>query len=171
VAADFPTVNLETLESLYANLYLQHVRSNDASNHRFTLHSFSQIVRASKVEQGVLLHHIDARTGEVQTPLGPFDIILTEVRRDARQGPKILAPIRPLLEKQTLTVNAEYGVNFHRNTFSAGSGLWMLGSLGSPNLRRDDISILSASAHRAMSSITKEVEVAAVNEVEDQPRL
>jgi lysine/ornithine N-monooxygenase len=171
VASVFPTVNLETLESLYATLYLQHVRSNDASQHRFMLHPFSQIIRASKTAQGVLLHSVDVRTGEAQTPLGPFDFLLTEVYRDARQGPKILAPIRPLLEKQTLTVDSEYNVNFHRNTFSSGSGLWMLGSLASQNMRRDDLSILAASAHRAVSSITRKFEASDASEVETQSRL
>jgi hypothetical protein len=44
-------------------------------------------------------------------------------------------------------------VNFRRNMLAPGCGIWVMGTLADPNVRRDNFSILSASAGRALDSM------------------
>ena len=62
------------------------------------------------------------------------------------------------------TVDTGYKVNFRRNMLAPGCGIWVMGTLADPNVRRDNFAILSASAGRALDSI---LEVAQAEVKED----
>lgn len=155
VAAEFPTVDLHTLEALYVLLYSQQVQQPDKSKHRFGMRPHTRICAAQLQQGKVQLTASDVRShAETQLP-ELFDIVIANTEREALPGKALLAPLARMFDtgNASWTVDSGYKVNFRRNTLAPGCGLWVMGTLADSKVRRDNFSILSASAGRALESV------------------
>lgn len=155
VAAEFPTVDLHTLEALYVLLYSQQVQQPDKSKHRFGMRPHTRICAAQLQQDKVQLTASDVRS-HAETQLSElFDIVIANTEREALPGKALLAPLARMFDtgNASWTVDSGYKVNFRRNTLAPGCGLWVMGTLADSKVRRDNFSILSASAGRALESV------------------
>jgi len=157
VAAEFPTVDLHTLEALYISLYSQQVQEPNKSLHRFTLRPHTRIVKAQPAAaQKVTLTGLDVRSHADCALPTPYDLVIASPERAAQPGKALVAPLARMFDSDApgqCSVDAGYRVNFRRNALAPGCGLWVLGTLADAKVRRDDFSLLSASAGRALDSI------------------
>jgi len=162
VAAEFPTVDLHTLEALYISLYSQQVQEPNKSLHRFTMRPHTRIVKAqpaadiTNTDQKVTLTALDVRSHATSPLPTPYDLVIASPERSAPPGKALVAPLARMFDSGApgqCSVDAGYRVNFRRNAVAPGCGLWVLGTLADTKLRRDDFSLLSASAGRALDSI------------------
>lgn len=166
VAAEFPTVDLHTLEALYVLLYTQHIQQPDKTQHRFHLKPQTRISGAQLQDAKVQLTASDVRSHtETQLP-DLYDFVIATTEREALPGKPLLAPLSRMFDSGngSWTVDSGYKVNFRRNVLAPGCGLWVMGTLTDPKVRRDNFSVLSASAGRALESM---LEVAQVGETEE----
>jgi L-ornithine N5-oxygenase len=155
VAAEFPTVDLHTLEALYISLYSQQVQQPDKTQHRFNMRPHTRISGA-QLEQGkVQLTASDVRSHANSKLPELYDIVIAATEREALPGKPLLAPLSRMFDSGngSWTVDSSYMVNFRRNMLAPGCGIWVMGTLADPNVRRDNFSILSASAGRALDSM------------------
>ena len=160
VAAEFPTVDLHTLEALYISLYSQQVSEPNKALHRFTMRPHTRITKAQPAEdsdQKVTLTALDVRS-QLPTLLStPYDLVIASPERTALPGKSLVAPLARMFDSNSpsgqCSVDAGYRVNFRRKAVAPGCGLWVLGTLADAKVRRDDFSLLSASAGRALESI------------------
>lgn len=167
VAAEFPTVDLHTLEALYISLYSQQVQQPDKSQHRFTMRPHTRISHATLAHDSkVQLTANDVRShANTQIPES-YDLVIATTERETLPGKPLLAPLSRMFDSGngSWTVDTGYKVNFRRNMLAPGCGIWVMGTLADPNVRRDNFAILSASAGRALDSI---LEVAQAEVKED----
>jgi lysine/ornithine N-monooxygenase len=161
VAAEFPTVDLHTLEALYISLYSQQVQEPNKALHRFAMRPHTRITKAQPAadsdDQKVTLTALDVRS-QLPTALStPYDLVIASPERTALPGKSLVAPLARMFDSDSpsgqCSVDAGYKVNFRRKAVAPGCGLWVLGTLADAKLRRDDFSLLSASAGRALESI------------------
>jgi lysine/ornithine N-monooxygenase len=166
VAAEFPTVDLHTLEALYISLYSQQVLQPDKSQHRFAMRPHTRISGAHLEQGKVSLTASDVRSHAITTLPELYDIVIAATEREALPGKPLLAPLARMFDagNGAWTVDGGYKVNFRRNMLAPGCGIWVMGTLIEPNVRRDNFSILSASAGRALESI---LEVARAEEKDE----
>lgn len=155
VAAEFPTVDLHTLEALYISLYSQQVQQPDKKQHRFNMRPHTRISVAQSQHGKVQLTVNDVRSHANSTLPDLYDIVIATTEREALPGKPLLAPLSRMFDSGngSWTVDDGYKVNFRRNTLAPGCGIWVMGTLVDPNVRRDNFSILSASAGRALDSV------------------
>lgn len=166
VAAEFPTVDLHTLEALYISLYSQQVQQPDKSQHRFNIRPHTRISSANLEQGKVQLTANDVRSHANSQLPELFDLVISTTEREALPGKPLLAPLSRMFDSGngSWTVDTGYKVNFRRNMLAPGCGIWVMGTLADPNVRRDNFSILSASAGRALDSV---LEVAQAEQKED----
>lgn len=167
VAAEFPTVDLHTLEALYISLYSQQVQQPDKSQHRFTMRPHTRISGAQpSADSRVQLTSTDVRSHVVAQLPQPFDFVIATEERETLPGKALLASLSRMFDSSngSCTVDSGYKVNFRRYMVAPGCGLWVMGTLADAKVRRDNFSILSASAGRALDSV---LEVAQADEKED----
>ena len=160
VAAEFPTVDLHTLEALYISLYSQQVSEPNKSLHRFTMRPHTRITKAQPIDSSnrkVLLSTLDVRSQLPTLLPTPYDLVIASPERTALPGKSLVAPLARMFDSNSpsgqCSVDAGYRVNFRRKAVAPGCGLWVLGTLADAKVRRDDFSLLSASAGRALESI------------------
>jgi L-ornithine N5-oxygenase len=150
VATEFPTVDLHTLEALYISLYSQQVSEPNKSLHRFTMRPHTRITKAQPTSS--------SSSAALPTLLPtPYDLVIASPERTALPGKSLVAPLARMFDSNSpsgqCSVDAGYRVNFRRKAVAPGCGLWVLGTLADAKVRRDDFSLLSASAGRALESI------------------
>jgi lysine/ornithine N-monooxygenase len=168
VAAEFPTVDLHTLEALYISLYSQQVSEPNKSLHRFTMRPHTRITKAQPTSSSssaassdsigkVTLTALDVRSQLPTLLPTPYDLVIASPERTALPGKSLVAPLARMFDSNSTSgqcsVDAGYRVNFRRKAVAPGCGLWVLGTLADAKVRRDDFSLLSASAGRALESI------------------
>jgi lysine/ornithine N-monooxygenase len=169
VAAEFPTVDLHTLEALYISLYSQQVSEPNKSLHRFTMRPHTRITKAQPTSSSsssaessdsigkVTLTALDVRSQLPTLLPTPYDLVIASPERTALPGKSLVAPLARMFDSNSpsgqCSVDAGYRVNFRRKAVAPGCGLWVLGTLADAKVRRDDFSLLSASAGRALESI------------------
>lgn len=167
VATEFPTVDLHTLEALYVQLYSQQVQQPEKSQHRFRIRPQTRISGARPADGKVQLTACDVPShAEFQLP-ELYDIVIATEERESLPGKPLLAPLARMFDSSngSWTVDSGYKVNFRRNFISPGCGLWVMGTLQDPKVRRDNFSILGATAARAWESVR---EVAREEEATDE---
>lgn len=167
VAAEFPTVDLHTLEALYISLYSQQVSEPNKSLHRFTMRPHTRITKAQPTSSSsaassdstgkVTLTALDVRSQLPTLLPTPYDLVIASPERTALPGKSLVAPLARMFDSNSpsgqCSVDAGYKVNFRRKAVAPGCGLWVLGTLADAKVRRDDFNLLSASAGRALESI------------------
>jgi hypothetical protein len=161
VAAEFPTVDLHTLEALYISLYSQQVSEPNKTLHRFTMRPHTRITKAQPAtadsDLKVTLTALDVRSQLPTLLPTPYDLVIASPERTALPGKSLVAPLARMFDSNSssgqCSVDAGYRVNFRRKAVAPGCGLWVLGTLADAKVRRDDFSLLSASAGRALESI------------------
>lgn len=96
-----------------------------------------------------------------------YDLVIATTEREALPGKPLLAPLSRMFDSGngSWTVDAGYKVNFRRNMLAPGCGIWVMGTLADPNVRRDNFAILSASAGRALDSVLEVVRAEGKEEV------
>jgi lysine/ornithine N-monooxygenase len=170
VAAEFPTVDLHTLEALYIALYSQQVSEPNKALHRFGMRPHTRVTKAQPAAdtttttasnaQKVLLTAHDTRSLLPSTDFStPYDLVIASPERTALPGKALVAPLARMFDSAApsssgqCSVDAGYRVNFRRKAVAPGCGLWVLGTLADAKARRDDFSLLSQSAGRALESL------------------
>lgn len=159
VAAEFPTVDLHTLEALYISLYSQQVSEPNKALHRFGMRPHTRVTKAAPASTDssrVMLSAHDTRSLLPTDLSTPYDLVIASPERTALPGKSLVAPLARMFDSASragCSVDAGYRVNFRRNAVAPGCGLWVLGTLADAKLRRDDFSVLSQSAGRAVESI------------------
>ena len=165
VAAEFPTVDLHTLEALYISLYSQQVQEPNKALHRFAMRPHTRITKAQPAADSdsdsdgrkVTLTALDVRSQLPTLLPTPYDLVIASPQRTALPGKSLVAPLARMFDSDSpsgqCSVDAGYKVNFRRKAVARGCGLWVLGTLADAKVRRDDFSLLSASAGRALESI------------------
>jgi L-ornithine N5-oxygenase len=161
VAAEFPTVDLHTLEALYIALYSQQVSEPNKALHRFGMRPHTRVTKAAPADASNQKVHLTAHDTRslLPTPLPiPYDLIIASSERVALPGKSLITPLKNMFDiadssSGQFSVDAGYRVNLRRKAVAPGCGLWVLGTLADAKLRRDDFSVLSQSAGRAVESI------------------
>ena len=152
-----PTVDLHTLEEIYAAQYTQKIHERDSTKWRFQMKPLSEVVGTQREADKVRLELRNPRTNETSISEGAFDIVVAATGYSFAIDKSLIEIPGGLLDGGAIQVDREYRVNFRRGVLVAGGGVWLLGSLEDRHVRNDDFSWAAERAQRVTKSILAEV--------------
>ncbi|KAG9587537.1 hypothetical protein KCU77_g1312, partial [Aureobasidium melanogenum] len=124
-----PKVSLQTIETIYENLYAQRVLTPNPKDWRFNIVPLTQITSIIPYNNKLRLALKNTHTNASSTSSGAFDIIISA--GGYTHSTSLLSDIEAagVLQNKKPTVDAEYRVCFRRNAVAKDTGVWVVGSL------------------------------------------
>ncbi|KAH0147790.1 hypothetical protein KCU67_g11705, partial [Aureobasidium melanogenum] len=153
-----PRISLQTIETIYENLYAQRVLTPNPSDWRFNIVPLSQVTSLipcnnnNKLRLGLKNTHTNASS----TSHSAFDIIICA--GGYAHSTSLLSDIQAagLLQNKKASVDAEYRVCFRRNAVAKDTAVWVVGSLEQGN-RDEDMGYAVERGARLLASVLDSV--------------
>ena len=101
VAAEFPTVDLHTLEALYISLYSQQVSEPNKALHRFGMRPHTRVTKAAPASTDssrVMLSAHDTRSLLPTDLSTPYDLVIASPERTALPGKSLVTPLARMFD-------------------------------------------------------------------------
>ncbi|KAK4612230.1 L-ornithine N(5)-monooxygenase [Fulvia fulva] len=152
-----PTVDLNTLEEIYAAQYTQKIHERDSAKWRFQMKSHSEVVGTQREAEKVRLVLRNPQTNETSVSERAFDMVIAATGYSFAIDRSLVDIPVGLLDGGVVQVDREYRVNFRRGVLAPGNGVWLLGSLEDRKVRNDDFSWAAERAQRVSKSIVAAV--------------
>ncbi|KAH0042396.1 hypothetical protein KCU78_g768, partial [Aureobasidium melanogenum] len=152
-----PKISLQTIETIYENLYAQRVLTPNPSDWRFNIVPLSQVTSLipynnNKLRLGLKNTHTNASS----TSSSAFDIIICA--GGYAHSTSLLSDIQAagLLQNKKANVDAQYRVCFRRNAVAKDTAVWVVGSLEQGS-RDEDMGYAVERGARLLASVLDSV--------------
>lgn len=149
-------MSVQTIETIYENLYAQRVLTPNPRDWRFNIVPLSEITSTIPYNNKLRLALKDTRTNTNSTSSGAFDIIIAA--GGYTHSTSLLQEIEAagVLQNKKATVDAEYRICFRRNAVAKDTGVWVLGSL-EQGTRDEDMGYAVERGARLLASVLESV--------------
>ncbi|KAH0386977.1 hypothetical protein KCU92_g2184, partial [Aureobasidium melanogenum] len=147
-----PKISLQTIETIYENLYAQRVLTPNPSDWRFNIVPLSQVTSLIPYNNKLRLGLKNTHTNASSTSSSAFDTIICA--GGYAHSTSLLSDIQAagLLQNKKASVDAEYRVCFRRNAVAKDTVVWVVGSLEQGS-RDEDMGYAVERGSRLLASV------------------
>ncbi|KAG9855428.1 hypothetical protein KCU98_g780, partial [Aureobasidium melanogenum] len=151
-----PRISLQTIETIYENLYAQRVLTPNPNDWRFNIVPLSQVTSLIPYNNKLRLGLKNTRTNASSTSSGAYDIIISA--GGYTHSTSLLSDIEAagVLQNKKASVDAEYRVCFRRNAVAKDTAVWVVGSLEQAS-RDEDMGYAVERGARLLASVLDSV--------------
>ncbi|KAG9587594.1 hypothetical protein KCU77_g1062, partial [Aureobasidium melanogenum] len=151
-----PKISLQTIETIYENLYAQRVLTPNPSGWRFNILPLSQVTSLIPYNNKLRLGLKNTHTNASSTSSSAFDIIISA--GGYAHSTSLLSDIEAagVLQNKKASVDAEYRICFRRNAVAKDTAVWVVGSLEQGS-RDEDMGYAAERGARLLASVLDSV--------------